>query len=38
MTQSPKPQPRWPLWILAATLLLLLGLAYIYLVQPEVLA
>lgn len=37
MTQSPKPQPRWPLWILAATLLLL-GLTYIYLVQPEVLA
>jgi hypothetical protein len=32
-----KTSPPWPLWILGATLLLLLGLAYLYGVQPEVL-
>jgi hypothetical protein len=37
MGQSPQSQPRWPLWILGFTLLLLLGLTYGYLLEPEAL-
>lgn len=32
------PQPKWPLWILGATLLLLLGLAFLYGVNPGALS
>jgi hypothetical protein len=28
---APKPQTRWPLWILGATLLTLLGMSLLYL-------
>jgi hypothetical protein len=30
-------QPRWPLWLLGAVLLLLLGLAYLYWLNPDLL-
>ncbi|MGB3136772.1 MAG: hypothetical protein WBG38_20680 [Nodosilinea sp.] len=30
--------PRWPLWLLASTLLLLLGLAALYWIDPSLLA
>jgi uncharacterized protein (DUF58 family) len=33
--QLPSPQPKWPLWILGATLLLLLVLAYVYWAEPQ---
>ncbi len=33
--QSPDPQPKWPLWLLGATLLLLLLMAYVYGVEPQ---
>jgi hypothetical protein len=35
MSQS--PQPRWPLGLLGVTLLLLLGLVYLYLSDPALL-
>jgi hypothetical protein len=35
----PNPnQPSWPLWLLGAVLLLLLGLSYLYWVNPAVIA
>ncbi|MGB3202997.1 MAG: hypothetical protein WBA99_18975 [Nodosilinea sp.] len=30
----PSPTPHWPLWLLASTLLLLLGLAGLYWIDP----
>lgn len=37
MGPPPDAQPRWPLWILGATLLLLLGIAYLYWRDPALL-
>ncbi|NJL48824.1 MAG: hypothetical protein HC929_16800 [Leptolyngbyaceae cyanobacterium SM2_5_2] len=34
-SQPPRPRPQWPLWILGATLLGLLVLAYVYWVEPQ---
>lgn len=34
MSLPPTVQPRWPLWLLGATLLLLLSMAYWYWVDP----
>jgi hypothetical protein len=31
---SQPSQPRWPLWLLGAVLLLLLGLSYLYWMSP----
>jgi len=35
---QPQTQPRWPLWILGATLIVLLVLAVGYWINPELLA
>ncbi|MGG6237724.1 hypothetical protein ACQ4N7_03710 [Nodosilinea sp. AN01ver1] len=37
MSLLPKTTPRWPLWLLASTLLLLLVLAGLYWVDPSLL-
>lgn len=37
MSLPPTTQPRWPLWLLGATLLLLLGMAYWYWIDPALL-
>ncbi|PSR19478.1 hypothetical protein C8255_01925 [filamentous cyanobacterium CCP3] len=37
MSLPPKTTPRWPLWLLASTLLLLLVLAGLYWVDPRLL-
>jgi hypothetical protein len=34
MPLPPPHQPRWPLWLLGVVLLLLLGLSYLYWVNP----
>lgn len=37
MGLPPNAQPRWPLWLLGTTLLLLLGMAYLYWRDPALL-
>ncbi|MFQ4137612.1 hypothetical protein PGN35_014945 [Nodosilinea sp. PGN35] len=37
MGLPPNAPPRWPLWLLGATLLLLLGMAYWYWFDPVLL-
>ncbi|MGB3311817.1 MAG: hypothetical protein WBG32_02770 [Nodosilinea sp.] len=37
MSSPPRTTPRWPLWLLASTLLLLLGLACLYWIDPTLL-
>ncbi|HSM83944.1 MAG TPA: hypothetical protein VLS96_19800 [Nodosilinea sp.] len=37
MSPPPEATPRWPLWLLGVTLLLLLGLAYLYWLDPALL-
>lgn len=37
MGLPPNAQPRWPLWLLGATLLLLLAMAYGYWLDPTLL-
>ncbi len=37
MSLPPRAQPRWPLWLLGTTLLLLLGMAYWYWLDPTLL-
>lgn len=34
MSHPPGTTPRWPLWLLASALLLLLGLACLYWIDP----